>query len=96
MPSKIKTATKTVKSTAKKAAAKVRPAARKATAKVKATARPAAKKNSAKAKTGKKKAAGLMQSVKAGMQTGIDAVTGLVKRVAPDSLVSKPTKRRRK
>ena len=96
MPSKTQKSIKAVKSTTKKAAAKVKPAAKKATAKVKAVAKPAARKSSTKSKAGKRKAPGLMQSVKDGMQTGIDAVTDLVKKVTPDSLLPKPSKARRK
>jgi len=96
MSSKTQKAIKAVKSTTKKAAAKVKPAAKKAPAKVKAVTRPAARKISTKSKAGKKKAAGLMQSVKEGMQTGIEAVTDLVKKVTPDSLLPKPSKARRK
>ena len=95
MPTKTKTATKAVKATAQKAAKKVKPAVKKVVAKAKSSVKPVASKVSATAKTGKKKAGGLMQSVKHGVQAGIESVGDLVKKVAPAALLPKSAKPKR-
>lgn len=53
------------------------------------------KKTSVKSKSGKKKAAGLMRTVKKGVQSGIHAVGDLVKKVTPDALLPQSVKTRR-
>ena len=84
-----------VKATAQKAAKKVKPAVKKVVAKAKSSVKPVASKVSATAKTGKKKAGGLMQSVKHGVQAGIESVGDLVKKVAPAALLPKSAKPKR-
>lgn len=107
MPPKLKTTRKPAKAIATKPVAKAKPATKKAVTKArtkakKATvdaiqsAKPPARKVAAKAKTIKKETQGVFESVKKGMQTGMDAVGDLMKRITPDALKSKPAKPRRK
>jgi hypothetical protein len=93
MPTKTKATTKTVKANARKAAAKVKPAVKKAVAK--SGAKPTAKKVSANTAKGKKKAAGLIQTVKQGVHTGIEKIGDLIKKVTPDALLPKSAKSKR-
>jgi hypothetical protein len=92
MPTKTKTATKAVKAAAKE----MKPTIKKAVAKSKSSAKAAVKKVPAKAKAGRKQAEGLLETVKHGVQTGIDAVGDFVKKATPDALRPKSAKGRRK
>jgi len=96
MPTKMKVTTKSVKPVVKKATAKAKSAVKKAVVKTKASAKPTARKVSTAATKGKKKATGLIQTVKAGVQSGIETVGDLVKKVTPDVLLPKRSKSRRK
>lgn len=98
MPSKTSKPKTTPKSSPKKAVAKVKPAVKKAATKVKTktAAKPVAKKATPRTSVRKKKSAPLLQSVKESVQTGLHAVTDLVKKVTPDALLPHPAKARRK
>ena len=96
MPPKPKAAAKSVKAATKKPAAKAPPTPKKTVAKPKVAVKPTAKKTSVKPKTTKKKPAGVIQTVKQGVQTGIGAVGDLVKKVTPDVLLPKSAKSKRK
>lgn len=89
MPTKTSKTKAPAKTATKKVVAKAKPVAKKATAKVKAklAARPVAKKAAPRTKAGKKKSTPLLQSVKEGVQTGLHAVTDLVKKVTPEVLL---------
>ena len=100
MPSKTKktTSTRTAKPSASKVSAQTKAAAKKVSSRTKAksvSAR-ATKKPASRAKTAKKSGSGLIQSVKEGVQTGLHAVTDLVKKVTPDSLLPRSAKARKK
>jgi len=92
MPPKSKTVAKATKAPAKKVAAKAKPVIRKSAT----SAKPVVKKASRKVPAGKKKGAGILETVKQGVQSGIEAVGDLVKKVTPDSLLQKPVKSKRK
>lgn len=96
MPPKPKAVVKSVKTVTKKSAAKVKPATKKVVARPNATVKPATKKAAPKARTGKKKTEGVIQTVKEGVQTGIQAVGDLVKKVTPNALLTKSAKSKRK
>lgn len=97
-PTKKTKATRTAKATASKVVARTKSAA-KVTSKVAAKAparRPARKAAPPRAKAAKKNSSGLIQSVKDGVQTGLHAVTDLVKKVTPDALLPRSAKTKRK
>jgi len=82
--------------TAKKAVAKARTKARIATAAAIKSAQPPSRRIAGTGRTIQKQAQGMIESVKKGVQTGIDAVGELVKKITPDALKSKPPKAGRK
>lgn len=100
MTSKTKktTSARTAKPSASKVMTRTKAVAKKATATTKAKVSPkrAAGKSASRAKAGKKNVSGLMRSVKEGVQTGLHAVTDLVKKVTPDSLLPRAAKPKRK
>ena len=75
---------------------KVQAVANKPVAKVKAGGKAALKKAAPKARKQKKKAVGFLASVKEGVQTGIETMGGLVKKVTPNTLLPKSAKSRPK
>jgi hypothetical protein len=91
MPSKTKTTLKTVK-----AAAKVKPVVRKAVAKAKTATKPVPKRASATPKSAKQKTSGLLDSVKHGVQSGLEAVGDLVKKITPAALQPGSARTKRK
>lgn len=92
-PTKKTKSTRTAKTTASKVSARAKSAA-KVTSKVaaKASAKRPAKKATPRAKAVRKNSSGLIQSVKDGVQTGLHAVTDLVKKVTPDALLPRSAK----
>ncbi len=96
MPTKTKPTAKVVKATVKKTATKPKSATKKPAVKGRSGAKSATKKPTAKARTTKKRSPGLMQSVKKGVQAGIDSMGDLVKKVTPDALLPKSAKAKRK
>jgi len=86
------------KSSASKVVKRTNTVAKKATAatKAKATVKPATRKPVSRSKAKKKNVSGLMRSVKEGVQTGLHAVTDLVKKVTPDALLPRTAKPKRK
>jgi hypothetical protein len=100
MTSKTKktTSARTTKPSASKVMTRTKALTKKATAttKAKATPKRAAVRPASRVKTGKKNVSGLMRSVKEGVQTGLHAVTDLVKKVTPDALLPRAAKPKRK
>ena len=89
---------RTTKPSVGKVAKRTKTVARKAIAatKAKAALKPATRKPVSRSKAKKKNASGLMRSVKEGVQTGLHAVTDLVKKVTPDALLPRTAKPKRK